>query len=649
MPNKVCNIKWDGQAINGGGSSDGRGMMSGSFTVPDAPRGAAGPHRVTIVGACIGDSKTSPLAIFVVDATPTATSTKTPTNTPTSTRTNTPTNTPTRTATRTPTNTPTSTPTDRPTRTPTRTKTARPTATRTRIVVLAPAPPPAPTLREPTATQPVPTDTATIPPPTRTSTQKPTATRVDQPTAEPTQEILVVGIRDGKLFPRSAEVSRGAKVIWINQETDGSPHQLTSGEPGKPNGIFNSPILQPKDSFSFVFTTPGVYFYYAHSAVTRGVISVEQPAPSIADDTPTPTVTATPTVAPLVIAVTAPVPPASHLPDFETNFWVTHIWGPWSILDATPENIATNIAVALVLALVFGFAGLLLYDTLESNEEYLQGLLAPVRRLFRRGKHTDTRLGSFLHDHRLEWLADIFRVLIALLMFGVVYSLVDPGFTFTRPDAVMLLLAVTLSVGLVNLMDDIAKLIYVRRLGGRAAVQVHSGNLVVAGLVVLISRIGGLTPGILAISVGGFEGEEKGEPYRLSLVGASGYGLPAILAWLILGLFPRHAQGGTLWVATVLSLIFAVALQTVFLEMIPIKGFYGLAIFRRSPALWFLLFAFFSFMFMQTQLNPDSAFLEAFNKPNLIALMTFVVLFFLSSVSIWYYFQRVKPRAKATA
>jgi len=127
--------------------------------------------------------------------TPTRTPTRTPTNTPTATNTptRTPTNTPT--ATNTPTRTPTNTPTatNTPTRTPTNTPTATntPTRTPTNTPTATNTPTRTPT-NTPTATN-TPTRTPTNTPtatntPTRTPTNTPTATPTDTPTPTSTAE-----------------------------------------------------------------------------------------------------------------------------------------------------------------------------------------------------------------------------------------------------------------------------------------------------------------------------------------------------------------------------------------------------------------------------------------------------------------------------
>ncbi len=336
------------------------------------------------------------------------------------------------------------------------------------------------------------------------------------------------------------------------------------------------------------------------------------------------------------------------LDNFRTTFFFNNIRGPRSWLDTTPATLVTNILLALLIALLFGFFGLLLYDTLESHEADLQRYLGGFNRVLRAGSNFQDRFALFLEHHRLSWLSDLFQIGIALLVFGLIYSLLDPDFSFDHPDVFVLILSVALSVGLVNLFDDIFKLIYVRRLGGRAAVRVHNGNFVIAAILVAISRVASLQPGLLTVGPGELEGEERGTPYALSVIGSLGYAVPAFLAFALLFFLPTPLPGTELWIATVLSLIFAIGLQTVFFEMIPIPGFYGREIFAKNRLLWFVFFAVFLFMFIQTQLNPKGEFLGAFNKPNMIGLLVFVLAFGVVTLAIYFYFLRI-DRASAAA
>lgn len=332
--------------------------------------------------------------------------------------------------------------------------------------------------------------------------------------------------------------------------------------------------------------------------------------------------------------------------NFRSPYFVDSIKGPQSLLAASITTLLTNLLLAIILAILFGFFGLLLYDTLEAHEQDVRGWLGPLNRLSRAGSGFEERLGSVLGSRGLAWLGDIIKILIALLVFGLVYALLDPNLSFDHPGVFALVIAVALAIGLVNLFDDIAKLLYVRRQGARASVVVHSGNLVIGGLMVLVSRAASLSPGILSVGPGGLEGEEKGDPLAVSVIGALGYAIPAIVAWLVLlGLPAQGLAGPDLWIATVLSLIFAIGLQSVFFEMIPIPGLYGRVIFQRHKVLWVTMFALFTFLFLQTQLNPEGSFVSSFNKPNMMGLGVFVLAFCAFSTGTWLFFQ-VRDRQK---
>jgi Tol biopolymer transport system component len=370
------------------------------------------------------------------------------------------------------------------------------------------------------------------------------------------------------------------------------------------------------------------------------------PAPVLPTGTPFPTITNTP---PAVAAVVSPPPPvtptqAPAIPTpsgFAAHFFTNSIHGPSDLFSASPATLLTNGGLAVVLALLFGVFGLLIYDTFEAHEKDLQRWLGPLNHVLRAGDIGRDRLLQVFSGLGVGWVADLVEIGLALLIFGLVYSFLDPSFSLSNPDLVPLILGLALSVGLVNLLDDIAKLIYLRRVGARAVVRVHNANFVIAALMVLISRGASLQPGILAVGPGGLEGEEKGDPFLLNLFGTLGYGIPAIVAWLLLIPFsPKGAEGTSLWLATVLSMIFAIGLQMALFEMIPIPGFYGQVIFHKSRVVWFVMLAVFGFLFMQTQLNPDGEFLGAFNKSNVIWLTIFTLVFCLFSAGFWYYFQR---------
>lgn len=76
--------------------------------------------------------------------------------------------------------------------------------------------------------------------------------------------------------PNSLTVHAGAIIIWTNNESSAIPHTVTSGAPGAPSGTFDSPTLNPGQSFQFTFNTPGTitYFCRIHGAAMTGTVTV---------------------------------------------------------------------------------------------------------------------------------------------------------------------------------------------------------------------------------------------------------------------------------------------------------------------------------------------------------------------------------------
>jgi hypothetical protein len=184
-----------------------------------------------------------------------------------------------------------------------------------------------------------------------------------------------------------------------------------------------------------------------------------------------------------------------------------------------------------------------------------------------------------------------------------------------------------------------------RRHGEQAALRVHAANLIVAAMSTLISRGSGLAPGILAGSPAGLE-EVQSDRYetQLHFLALGSVALSGLIAWLAAPL-----TGDSLWLRTLLLLIFAAGVQTLFFELIPLHYFHGRGVFDFNRGLWGILFILVSALFMQTMLNPDGEFVKAFESPNMVLLSVVVVLFCVFSAAVWLYFNRPGKRAQPHA
>lgn len=86
-----------------------------------------------------------------------------------------------------------------------------------------------------------------------------------------------VNLADIKFVPQNLRISRGTKVIWVND--DEVEHYVnTDSHPAHTHFLaLNSKALKTDESFEFIFDKPGVYPYHcsAHEAAMRGMILVE--------------------------------------------------------------------------------------------------------------------------------------------------------------------------------------------------------------------------------------------------------------------------------------------------------------------------------------------------------------------------------------
>ena len=122
----------------------------------------------------------------------------------------------------------------------------------------------------PTTTAPQTTTTTTT-----TTTLAPTTTAPPRPTTKPPTVKHTVEQLDFSNTPQMVAVKPGDTVIWVNNGL--SAHDATSGADPTPDGAWASPVIQPGESWSRRFDTPGTYPYFCtlHPGGMPGRIVVE--------------------------------------------------------------------------------------------------------------------------------------------------------------------------------------------------------------------------------------------------------------------------------------------------------------------------------------------------------------------------------------
>ena len=65
---------------------------------------------------------------------------------------------------------------------------------------------------------------------------------------------------------------------------------------------------------------------------------------------------------------------------------------------------------------------------------------------------------------------------------------------------------------------------------------------------------------------------------------------------------------------------------------------------QKSSRRFIILFAFFTGVFLQTMLNPDGAFVSAFESSNMVLLSLFVAVYCVVCTIIWFYLKRLDTK-----
>ena len=320
----------------------------------------------------------------------------------------------------------------------------------------------------------------------------------------------------------------------------------------------------------------------------------------------------------------------------------THIPTPLDV-SVDPAVVGANLLLVAVAMLVFVVAEELLRRTVAAQEGRLQRLLAPARWLARGQQRLDGLLAARLG----RGMADALRLAGIVLLYGVIFSFLEPGWNPFTTTGLFLLASLTVAAGLVGLAGDVSRWRAARRWGLPARLAVRPANLVLAVGSTTFSRLVTLVPGIMIGTPEAFEIDEavadQQQRRRLLRVGAAtlaGLGAGAWLLTLFTGLLQRAdlARGLSVFVGgleALLLVVFAVAIQEMFVEMLGLEGSFGRALARRSRVLWFGALVLVGFVFWHTLINPRGDLAGALGETSVRAILITIGAFSVFSVAAW--------------
>ncbi len=320
-------------------------------------------------------------------------------------------------------------------------------------------------------------------------------------------------------------------------------------------------------------------------------------------------------------------------PDTLVPAITTHIPTPADI-STDPPVVGANLLLAALAMIAFTIATELLNRTLAQSEPFLRRRLRPLERLDRSRARLDAALIGRLGDQGHGRLADALRILGIAAFYGIVFALLDPTWDPLTVTGLWLVLMMAVAFGLIGLSDDVASWAMARRWGVAGELAVRPGSLLAAIGSTVATRALVLVPGVMIGTPEALEiDEERLDTRRLGRLAGAGLGAVLVVgtvAWVgTLGTTALRGNGGALDVAlggleAFLLLVFAVAVQNGFVQLLAFRGSAGRALLRAHRIAWAVALLGVTFAFWHTLVNPRGDLAAALGSTNVQAFLATV-------------------------
>lgn len=333
----------------------------------------------------------------------------------------------------------------------------------------------------------------------------------------------------------------------------------------------------------------------------------------------------------------------------------TYIPTPLDV-SARPEVIGTNLLLAALMMLPFAVAAELFTHTLSENEDILRRRFKPVEWLNRLQQRLEKGMGSRL---RRPALADIGKLLGVMLFYGLVFSLLDRSWNPFSLQGLVLFLSMTIAYGVVGIADDIIQWRTLKKWGLPAELTLRPTNVLLAVASTTTSRLLSMVPGLmfgtpeaLRMDEEILDKEKKNRLLKISAVTFIVIGfivwLPTIITTILQRLnLPETARDLLGGLEAFLLVIFAVALENMFVQMLGFPGGFGRALKQKNRWLWLGALIGVAFLFYHTLINPRGELAEAISQSNVILFFVIAAIFVILSLMMFLYFRGERWRAVA--
>lgn len=319
-----------------------------------------------------------------------------------------------------------------------------------------------------------------------------------------------------------------------------------------------------------------------------------------------------------------------------------------------PGVVGTNLLLAALVMLPFAAATEVFTHTLAENEGIIKQRFRPLTWIVNLQAGLSKFAGPRLGDRGA--LLDVTRLLVVVLFYGLVFSFLDRTWNPFSLTGLVLLFNMTVAYGLVGIADDLLQWRALRRWGLPGEIGLRLSNVFIAIASTATSRLLVLAPGLmfgtpeaLQIDEEQLDQDKQGRLLKISAFTllALGFGLwlPTLLTSLLQSLpLPASVLNLIAGLEGLLLVVFAVALENTFVQMLGLPGGFGQALKQRHHWLWLGGLILITFLFYHTLLNPRGDLAQGLQVGSvrlfLAATSTFVIITF----GLWL-FSRGRKRA----
>jgi hypothetical protein len=316
-------------------------------------------------------------------------------------------------------------------------------------------------------------------------------------------------------------------------------------------------------------------------------------------------------------------------------------------VSTNPAVVGTNLVLAFVSIVFFGFTTTVFNDLVKQFQPQIERIWekimpAKVRALLAKPKEVDRPSKA-----PSRWGFIGLWVLIVLIN-AVIESFLDPDLAIFDPARLRSVAGLVAAGMVISLLEWGSDLWVHRRLCDKPHVrgELRWFGLLAALATMLFSRSVHFTPGYILGTMGTIflvpkllDREQAGRRAAFVLGSILVGGL---VLWLLSSVLPP-ALG---WLEALFLNVFAISLQGVLFELIPLDLLDGSDLWKWKKGLWFALFFVAFFGFTHIFLNPAGQDVQALQQNGVRALLVIMAVYGLATLGLWLAFRRAKKPEK---